>query len=71
MLKFNQKPWMQKYIMFNTSKRIEAKNDFEKSFFKLMNNAVYGKTLEDLRKRQNIKLITQQYQFDRFVKRPG
>ena len=57
-LEFTQKPWMKKYIDFNTEKRTMAKNSFEKDFFKLMNNSVFGKTIENLRKRSNIRLET-------------
>ena len=44
-LEYTQKNFMESYIMLNTDKRIKAKNDFEKDFFKLMNNSVYGKTM--------------------------
>ena len=55
-LQFNESPWLAKYINFKTNKRSTAKNAFEKDFFKLMNNTVFGKTLENLRKRINLKL---------------
>ena len=56
-ISFYQSPWMEPYIIKNTELRKTAANSFEKDFFKLMNNSVFGKTIENIRKRQNIYLI--------------
>ena len=57
-LEFDQSPWLRKYIDFNIQERTQAKNSFKKTSSKYMNNSIFGKTMENLRKRVDVKLVT-------------
>ena len=71
LLKFKQSDWMKKYIDFNTEKRVNAANDFEKDFFKLMIDSVHGKTMANLRKRINVRLANNEKGFLKYTSRPA
>ena len=70
-IEFNQEALLKPYIDMNTELRKVAKNDFEKDLFKLMNNSVFGKTMENIRKHKDIKLVTTDKKRSKLVSEPN
>ena len=70
-ISFKESNWLAKYINFNTEQRTKAKSDFEKDLWKLMNNSFYGKTLENIRGRSEIKLLTEREEVKKYIKKPN
>ena len=71
LIQFNQKAWLKPYIDMNTKLRKEAKNKFKKDIFKLMNNNIFGKTMENVRKHRDTKLVTTDKRRNQLVSEPN
>ena len=69
-LKFKQKDWIKPYIDFNTERRKEVTNESDKNHFKLLNNVVYGITMENMRKRIKIRIVKYAEDFIKYTSRP-
>ena len=70
-IKFKECAWLKPYIDLNTRLRAKATSDFEKDFFKLMNNSVFGKTTENIRSRVDIRLVTNEDQARKLISKPN
>ena len=70
-IEFNQKEWLKPYIDMNTELKKASKNDFEKDIFKLTNNSLFGKTMENIKKHRDIKLVTTDKKRSKFVSEPN
>ena len=70
-LSFKQSNWLKPYVDFNTEKRKQSNNEFNKGLYRLLNNCIYGKSIENQRKRMNVKLISDKRIYQKCVNKPN
>ena len=72
-VRFDQSPWMAPYIRMNTKLRKQAKSSFEQDLYKLINNSVFGKTMENIRRRIDVKLVrsTEEEKLRKLIAKPS
>ena len=70
-IKFNERAWLKDYIQLNTDLRTKGTTEFEKDFFKLMSNSVFGKTMENIRNRVDVRLFTEENELEKLAKKPN
>ena len=70
-LEFDQSPWMKKYIDLNTKLRKKANNDFDRDFYKLMNNSIFGKCMENIRNRIDVQFVKTERDLNKLIKKPN
>ena len=70
-LSFKQSHWLKKYVNFNTEKRKQSNDEFSKGLHKLLNNCIYGKSIENQRKRMNVKLVNDKRTYQTCVNKPN
>ena len=71
MLSFKQKSWLKVFTDFNTKKRQESNDEFSKNLYKHSNNCIYGKSIENSRKKINVKLLNDKRKYQKIVNKPN
>ena len=68
---FKQSDWLKPYTDFNTEKRKRSNDEFSKGLYKLMNNCIYGKSIENIRKRCDVNMVNDKKMYQKIVNKPN